>query len=198
MLAVSDTGSGMTPEVKARIFEPFFTTKEVGKGTGLGLAIVYGIVKQSGGHIEVYSELGRGHDVQDLSARGRGRSRPIGGRARRRDRRAAATETILLVEDEDGVREARAARILQSRGYTVLTAASGEEAAAHRGRAAPADRPAGDGRGDAGDERPATGRSALQPRPELKVLFMSGYTDDAVVRHGVLRRTSPSCRSRSP
>jgi len=126
LLAVSDDGSGMPDEVKAHLFEPFFTTKEAGKGTGLGLATVYGIVRQSGGHVEVYSEVGKGTTFKVylpwLDARGA------------QNRAASAvrelpkgTETLLLAEDEDGVR-ALARRVLEECGYTVLEAENGEDA----------------------------------------------------------------------
>lgn len=184
VLTVSDTGHGMTPDVKAHIFEPFFTTKGVGKGTGLGLAVVHGIVKQSGGHIEVYSEpdIGTTFKIflpaveEELSTP---KELPSGLNLR-------GNETILLVEDEDGVR-GLALLILQSHGYQVLAASDGKDAlrvvAKHQG---PIDllmtdvvMPNLDGRDLA---------KALQPRfPRMKVLFVSGYTDDAVVRHGLLQ-----------
>jgi two-component system, cell cycle sensor histidine kinase and response regulator CckA len=183
LLAVSDTGCGMSPEVKSRIFEPFFTTKGVGKGTGLGMAMVFGVVKQSGGSIEVYSELGFGTTfkvylpaVADAATSTEKRDLGIGG---------GGTETILLVEDDDGVR-ALAQMVLQGRGFTVLAAGDGKEAIRavekHRG---PIDllltdvvMPGLDGRDLADNLR--------QRFPQMKVLFSSGYTDDAVVRHGVL------------
>ena len=130
LVEVTDTGTGMTPEVMAKIFEPFFSTKEVGKGTGLGLSTVYGIVKQTGGYIYVDSKTGRGHDLPHPAAPPRRRA---GGAARRRRSRAAASADltgsarILLVEDEEAVR-AFAGRALTARGYTVFEAASGPEA----------------------------------------------------------------------
>jgi len=126
MLAVTDTGCGMDEVTKSQIFEPFFTTKGPEKGTGLGLATVWGIVKQSGGHIEVYSEVGLGTTLKIYLPRSRDRaegprshvglSKPLHG-----------AETILLVEDEEGVREL-AAIVLQSYGYTLLVAHSGADA----------------------------------------------------------------------
>jgi len=125
MLAVTDTGVGMSAEVKGRLFEPFFTTKEIGRGTGLGLAVVYGIVRQSDGHILVESEPGSGARIEVYLPKAEAteseqaeppRARPVGG-----------TETILLAEDEDVVRES-AARILRSGGYTVLEAEGGQTA----------------------------------------------------------------------
>lgn len=183
LLAVSDTGCGMTPEVKARIFEPFFTTKGVGKGTGLGLAMVYGIVKQSGGNIEVYSEPGFGTTfkiylpaVADRASSSNNLecSADIGG-----------TETILLVEDEDGVR-GLALLILQSNGYKVLTATDGRDVLRVLDKyrdhidllVTDVVMPGMDGR-----DLEETLRLRF---PQIKVLFASGYTDDAIVRHGVL------------
>jgi hypothetical protein len=126
MLAVSDTGTGMTEEVKARLFEPFFTTKEEGKGTGLGLATVYGIVEQSGGHVEVYSELGMGTTFKVYLPRVEEVAEQI-----EQDQRPQAlpsgAETILLVEDDEMVR-GLARRSLERQGYTVLGAEHPDEA----------------------------------------------------------------------
>ena len=128
MLAVSDTGHGMDARTMSRIFEPFFTTKEEGKGTGLGLATVYGIVRQSGGTVDVYSEPGHGHHVQGLPAAGGG------GRRRRRPARDVAappggTETILVVEDAEALR-LLVRELLESAGYTVLDAEAPDKALA--------------------------------------------------------------------
>ena len=182
LVAVSDTGTGMSDEVKARIFEPFFTTKEAGKGTGRGLATVYGIVKQSGGHVGVYSEVGRGTTFKVYLPR----AAPESGAAKAPSqfrRPPRGTETVLVVEDEDAVR-ALTRHVLQHSGYTVVEA----EDAAAAVRAA-----AGHGidllvtdvvmPGLGGRELAERLRAS---RPGLKVLFLSGYTDDAVVRHGVL------------
>ena len=184
MLAVSDNGCGMDSKTQDRIFEPFFTTKEQGKGTGLGLSTVYGIVKQSGGHIWVYSEPGHGTTFKiylpraeqaETAARVNGYS----------NARTRGTETVLLVEDEPLVRQL-AVRVLQERGYTVLQAVNGEESL----RLA-----------EAYDDQihllltdvvmPGISGSALaarikEQRSITKVLFASGYTDDAIVHHGML------------
>jgi len=185
LIAVSDTGCGIDPEVIARIFEPFFTTKEVGKGTGLGLATVHGIVKQSGGHIGLYSEIGVGTTFKVYLPR----VDEIGSVARLRSgtsRAVQGTETILLVEDEDRVRTL-SRHILVGYGYTVLEAADGNEAVqvlkAHTRRidllVTDVVMPGGMG-----------GRQVVNAVEALcgaiRVLFVSGYTDDAVVRHGVL------------
>ena len=183
MLAMSDTGAGMTPDVQARIFEPFFTTKGVGEGTGLGLSMVFGIVRQSGGCIHVYSEPGHGTTFKIYLPAVDG-SAPEEREAPRRSG-ARGEETILLVEDEDGVRRL-AARVLRAQGYQVLTATDGRDALrvveAHEG-------PLGLLLTDV--VMPHVGGPELAGRirarfPELRVLFMSGYTDDAVVRHGLL------------
>ena len=183
MLAVSDTGCGMAATIQPRIFEPFFTTKASGKGTGLGLSTVYGIVRQSGGNIWVYSEVGRGStfkiylprvdDAGEETAALTSGSVPKG------------TELILLVEDEDQVR-AILKQILEGQGYQVLAASNGEEALSIS-RDLERDiklmitdvvMPQMSGR--------ELAERVLALRPSLPVLFMSGYTDDAIVRHGLL------------
>jgi two-component system cell cycle sensor histidine kinase/response regulator CckA len=184
MLTVSDTGSGIDPETQARIFEPFFTTKTQGRGTGLGLATVYGVVKQSGGYIWVYSEVGQGTTFKvylpqvpsevEKSAPEKIVARPAPG-----------TETILFVEDEESVREL-VSEYLRGRGYTILEAPDGvqalELAEKHPGKIhlliTDVVMPRVSGR------ELATRLTAA--RAGLKVLYISGYTDDSIFRHGVL------------
>ena len=186
MLAVTDNGCGMDSETQAHIFEPFFTTKEKGKGTGLGLATVYGIVKQSGGYVWVYSEPGRGTSFKIYLPRIEAQQTGTG-----RDRKPDAsslprgTETVLLVEDEKGVREL-AREYLEMCGYTVIHAENGhtalELAAMHSGAIhllmTDVVMPGISGR--------ELAQRALLVRPDIKVLYMSGYTDQAVVCHGIL------------
>ena len=183
MLALSDTGTGMTPETMSHVFEPFFTTKEAGKGTGLGLSTVYGIVKQSGGYVWCYSEPGHGTSFKVYLPRV---DEPIDRLpARAATRPTHGSETILLVEDESELR-ALARRVLQKHGYTVLDADSaGAAMTVERDHTGPihlllADvvLPGASGRMLA-DE-------LLTRRADLKVLFMSGYTEDAIVHRGVL------------
>ncbi len=181
-LAVSDTGCGMTEEVQAKVFEPFFTTKEVGKGTGLGLAMVYGVVKAHGGHVSVYSELGVGTTFKILLPA----TRAVAGRnSEEVQLETSGTETVLLAEDEDNVRRL-ARQSLESHGYVVLEACNGSEALRiakeHTG---PIDLLVTDlvMPGMGGREVAETLRAR---QSDLKVLFVSGYTDDAVVRHGIV------------
>jgi signal transduction histidine kinase/ActR/RegA family two-component response regulator len=183
MLAVSDTGIGMDAETRTRIFEPFYTTKEAGKGTGLGLAMVYGIVKQNGGHIWVYSEPGRGTTFKVYLPAVVGEVPRGAVREPRLADSPGGSETVLLVEDEDRVRQL-VRYILQDKGYTVLEAASPgdalEIATRHQG---PIDLLLTD------VVMPQMRGAVLADlliaeRPEMAILFMSGYTANAVVHQG--------------
>jgi PAS domain S-box-containing protein len=186
MFSVSDTGVGMTPEVRERVFEPFFTTKEKGRGTGLGLSTVYGIVKQSGGNIWVYSEPDHGttfkiylprvdEPLEELREKPMGEELPHG------------TETVLVVEDEEKVRTLTV-EILGRQGYRVLEASQGDDALAisekHKGPihlflvdvVMP---------GISGTE---LAKHLMSLHPETRILYMSGYTDNVIVHHGVLEK----------
>jgi PAS domain S-box-containing protein len=182
MLAIADTGCGMTPDVMAHIFEPFFTTKAVDRGTGLGLSMVLGIVEQSGGTIEVQSEPGRGTTFRIYLPIAREAVQPARTTVRPDTR---GSETILLVEDEATVR-ALVIRMLQQQGYRVVAATDGRDALrVARGHAGPIHLVLTD------VVMPHLGGPELLRQlqgdcPGVKALFMSGYTDDAVLRHGLL------------
>ncbi len=185
LLAISDTGVGMDGATKARLFEPFFTTKEPGRGTGLGLATVYGIVKQSGGYIWAYSELGHGTTFKIYLPRvaetpvppesTTGRPTPVRG-----------SETVLVVEDQEEVRKLTK-RVLEGRGYTVLAARNGVEALEIVGRhptqihllITDVVMPGMNGR--------EVAQLACAKRSDLKVLYVSGYTGEAVLQHRLLQ-----------
>ena len=186
MLAVSDTGAGMDEATKVRIFEPFFTTKPAGKGTGLGLATVLGIVKQSGGHVVVESDPGRGAMLSGVYLR-----RVDGAATGRREsptpaiRSTGGGETVLLVEDETQVR-ALMRNVLARAGYEVIDAPDPEAALAASGRArheidllvTDVIMPKMSGR--------RLAERLVEARPSMKVLYVSGYTEDAIGHHGVL------------
>ena len=184
LLSVSDTGSGMSEEVKQHIFEPFFTTKEVGKGTGLGLATVFGIVKQNNGHIWVYSEPGQGSAFKIYLPRVTEKATPsfVSGLNKTLPH---GLETILLVEDELIVREL-ATRVLRQQGYNVLDVADGREALQTA-------------RGFDGEihllltdvimpqlNGQALAKQLKSMRPRIKVLFTSGYTHNSISRRGMV------------
>jgi PAS domain S-box-containing protein len=193
MLAVSDTGCGMSADVQARLFEPFFTTKPAGKGTGLGLASVYGIVKQSGGNVWVYSEVGHGTTFKVylplVEATADDAVRPSLSSARPPLAASSKDATILLVEDNPAL-EQIARRILTRYGYSVLSAASAEEAVRVSRRHAGAIDLLLTDVVMPGQSGPSLATLLTTERPEMRVLHMSGYTDDAVVRHGALSGTA--------
>jgi nitrogen-specific signal transduction histidine kinase/ActR/RegA family two-component response regulator len=183
LMAVSDTGSGMDHETQEHIFEPFFTTKEVGKGTGLGLSTVYGIIKQSGGSLLVYSEVGKGTSFKIYLPR-------VDEIVENDESVADAAnltgrETVLLVEDEEVVRNL-SKEILETYGYSVLVAANGREGLSlGKEFQGPIDlvitdviMPLMSG--------PEMAEGLRMSRPDTRVLFMSGFTDEAIVHHGVL------------
>jgi two-component system cell cycle sensor histidine kinase/response regulator CckA len=182
--SVADTGSGMPPTIRNRIFEPFFTTKERGRGTGLGLATVYGIVQQSAGHIRVESEVGRGTVFRIFLPTALPREAPPPPPTRPSGHRHGH-ETILVVEDEAALRRITE-RILRAHGYTVLLAANGSEAQRvsdeHRGpiHAVLMDvvMPGPSGR--------LVADWMAQARPEARIIYLSGYTNSEIARHGVL------------
>lgn len=184
MLAMSDTGVGMDAQTQARIFEPFFTTKERDKGTGLGLSTVYGIVKQSGGYVFVYSEPARGATFKVYLPRVEETAEPIAVKPAALEL-PCGTETILLVEDEPGVR-ALARETLQLQGYTLLEARHGIEALlASNQHPGPIHLLVTDVVMPQMSGREVAGYLVAQ-RLNLKVLYMSGYTENAIVHHGVL------------
>jgi two-component system cell cycle sensor histidine kinase/response regulator CckA len=185
MLAVSDEGVGMDPEIQAHIFEPFFTTKDKARGTGLGLATVYGIVKQSGGYVSVDSAPGQGTSMRvylPLTV-----AMPLPANPAPEERNTEGTEMILLVEDEDSVR-GLTRRILEYAGYTVLVARDADEALRV---SAQHDEPVDLLLTDvimSGLSGPRLAETLLGLRPSIGVLYMSGYNEDTILRQGVLRQ----------
>jgi nitrogen-specific signal transduction histidine kinase/CheY-like chemotaxis protein len=185
LITVSDSGTGMTPQVQARLFEPFFTTKEPSKGTGLGMATVYGIVTRSGGSVGVYSEVGKGTAFKVYFPTADAAEMVVVDTRAPVARPRAGTQTVLVVEDEGGVREL-AKKLLQRLGYTVLIAANADEALRLFHENPTIDllltdvvMPGASG--------PELTTQLVEQRPALRVIYMSGYTEDAIVQHGVLK-----------
>ena len=182
MLAVSDTGTGIPKEVRDKLFEPFFTTKPLGQGTGLGLSSVYGIVKQSGGHIWVYSEPGKGTSFKIYLPRD---AAPMESATTRHARRNAGGATIILVEDDEVVRNV-ACRVLKRAGFAVLEAKNGKaafdlyEATNHRADLIVTDVVMPEMNG------PELAERIRRVNPDARILFMSGYTEDKVIRENLL------------
>ena len=184
VLTVTDTGTGMTPEVQARLFEPFFTTKEQGKGTGLGLATVHGIVARIGGSIGVYSELGTGTSFNVYFPR-TDSTEVIAEAPLLASPKATGAHTVLVVEDAAGLRELTR-RILDRQGYRVLLAANAADALRLFAQDPSIDvlltdivMPGASG--------PEVAKQLVEQRPSLIVIYMSGYTEEAIVHHGVLK-----------
>ena len=184
VLTVTDTGTGMTPEVQARLFEPFFTTKELGKGTGLGLATVHGIATQNGGTVDVYSELGRGTSFKVYFPIANPAEPIVETPALVHRPRNSGVQTVLVVEDAAGIREL-ARNLLERQGYTVLVAANADEALRLFKENGSIDvlltdvvMPGASG--------PELITQLVAQRPGLKVIYMSGYTEETIVRHGVI------------
>jgi signal transduction histidine kinase/CheY-like chemotaxis protein len=188
LLAVSDTGCGMDSATRERVFEPFFTTKGPHQGTGLGLSTVYGIVRQSGGHVEVYSEPGHGTTFKVYLPRAQDVPQPASSHDYGTDR-SRGQETILLVEDEDAVR-VMSSNVLEKQGYKVITARDGEEALQHLDRHMGIDLLATDVVMPRLSGRELAERF-LDRLPHAKLLYLSGYADDAVIQHGVLEADVP-------
>jgi CheY-like chemotaxis protein len=183
-LTVTDTGVGISPEVQAHLFEPFFTTKEVGKGTGLGLATVHGIITRAGGTVGVYSELGKGTSFKvylprieaDAASPQTGSTSGLS---------APASATVLVVEDAANLRELTR-RLLELEGYRVLVAGSADEASALFDAHPSIDLLLTDVVMP-GISGPELATRLTAERADLKVVFMSGYTQEAIVHHGVLK-----------
>jgi CheY-like chemotaxis protein len=182
MLAVTDTGTGMSKEVQDQVFEPFFTTKDVGKGSGLGMSMVYGFVRQSGGHIKIYSELGHGTTIRLYLPPGRGQAAATTLAVATPSR---GNDTILVVEDDALVRNFVSTQ-LQSLGYRTVAAADGPAAIAIIDNGEPFDLLFTDVILPGGMTGRQLADEVAKRRPGVKVLYTSGYTDNAIVHQGRL------------
>ena len=184
MIAVTDTGTGMPPEVIARAFEPFFTTKPVGRGTGLGLSMVYGFAKQSGGHAKIYSELGHGTTVKLYLPRSRvAADSPVLAETASAEERG--NETILIVEDDELVRST-VERILKELGYGILLASTADDALPILQSDVHIDLLFTDVVLPGTIDGKALAKQAKILRPGLPVLYSSGYTKDSIIHQGRL------------
>ena len=184
MIAISDTGSGIPADIRDRIFEPFFTTKEVGKGTGLGLSMVYGFVKQSGGHLSVYSEEGYGTTIKICLPRGEVEAKQevnVGVSTRL----PGGSEHVLLVEDNELLRR-QVSLQLESLGYTTMSAGSADEALTLLNQGTSPDLLLTDVIMPGGMNGRQLAQEAIKRLPSIKVLFTSGYTESALIHQGRL------------
>ncbi|MCH8998624.1 MAG: PAS domain S-box protein [Proteobacteria bacterium] len=185
MLAVTDNGTGMPAEVAERAFEPFFTTKDAGHGTGLGLSMIYGFVKQSEGHVKIYSEVGHGTTVRVYLPRSRAQESVVPDEPPVQEEEPGSLETLLVVEDDADVREL-AVNMLQSLGYVAVEAIDAESALAALDRRPEIVLLFTDVVLPGGTNGAELARQARKRRPDLKVLYTSGYTDNAIIHKGVL------------
>jgi signal transduction histidine kinase/ActR/RegA family two-component response regulator len=183
LVAISDTGEGISADIRDRVFEPFFTTKDVGRGTGLGLSMVYGFIKQSGGHIKIYSEVGHGTTIKLYLPQAAGEAQAL--QAATAAMIEGGYETVLAVEDDALVRNYVVAQ-LRSLGYHVLTAANAAEALRIIDRGEKIDLLFTDVIMPGGMNGRQLSDEAVKRSPSLKVLFTSGYTENAIVHHGRL------------
>ena len=190
VITVTDTGTGIAPENLRRVFDPFFTTKEFGKGTGLGLSSVYGFIKQSQGHIAIYSELGQGTSVKMFLPRAHtSPAKAAFGNVTAAEMRGS--ETILVVEDDDLLR-GNVERQLVSLGYRVITSANGLDALEVIRAGEPIDLLFTDVIMPGGLSGPALAQAALALQPKLRLLYTSGYTENAIINQGRLEPGGPA------
>jgi signal transduction histidine kinase len=185
MLAVTDNGTGMPAEIAERAFEPFFTTKDAGQGTGLGLSMIYGFVKQSEGHVKIYSEVGHGTTIKVYLPRSREQEAVVPDEPPVEERAPGSLETVLVVEDDADVRDL-AVNMLQSLGYVPVEATDADSALAALDQRPEIVLLFTDVVLPGGTDGAELAREARKRRPDLRVLYTSGYTDNAIIHKGVL------------